>query len=319
MTDAAQHITRWRHHRACLAEQPTDGGNACAPGAVPISGAPAGAERDPIKTLMRSRLGDIVTAASTSPRCPTRQSQDFAGGAAHAAAAAQQGLFPRSRVSSPWQLLLEHGMARDCREAVLGGGAYHMRGALCAASDLRLFDALRGELGRGVGAWSRGSTGKAKRKWSLPGINGQGLPIEGSCLQDLQGNDLPITTSILRRLCTSFAAECLVWWVNVYEDGSADRSFHHDCSAGDRGRNITIGGSFGAMRDLTFRHSEDRSRSFNFSQWNGDVFAFRESVNSTFEHGILPYRSGQAADVGPRISVIIMGRTPDSIDRKSVV
>merc|ERR1712151_1400792 len=97
---------------------------------------------------------------------------------------------------------------------------------------------LRLELGRGVGAWSRGTTGKASRKWSLPGINGKGLPAPGLYLQDLEGNDLPVFTFILRSLCDRFDAECLVWWANLYENAGTGRSFHHDCSASDRGRNI---------------------------------------------------------------------------------
>merc|ERR1712078_123732 len=200
-------------------------------------------------------------------------SNGLSAGATQASAAALHGLFPRSRTSSPWQLLLEDGLARDCESTVLGGGAYHMRGTLCSALDLRLFEALRCELGRGIGAWSRGTTGKASRKWSLPGLNGQGLPAEGLCLKDLHGNDLPVVTSVLRGLCSRFGAECLVWWLNLYENGYAGRGFHHDCSATDRGRNITIGGSFGAMRTLTFRHSSDHARAFDFQQWNGDIFA----------------------------------------------
>merc|ERR1712073_133532 len=176
----------------------------------------------------------------------------------------------------------------DCQNVVLGGGAYHIREALCKNTDLNLFDALRSELGRGIGSWSRGTSGKASRKWSLPGINGKGLPADGSFIQDLQGNDLPMTTSVLKILSERFGAECLVWWLNLYEDGWTGRSFHHDDSASDRGRNITIGGSFGAMRTLTFRHSDDYSRTFDFAQWNGDVFAFRESVNRAFEHGVFP-------------------------------
>lgn len=245
-----------------------------------------------------------------APRGRAARSEQSGGDRARASRAAMEGLFPRSRLTSPWQLLLEDGLARDCEGAVLGGGAQHLRGALCEAADLRLFEALRRELGRGEGAWSRGTTGKAARKWSLPGKNGQGLPPGGRVLEDLEGRELPACTSVLRELCARFGADCLVWWVNLYEDGCAGRSFHHDCSAGDRGRNITIGASFGAMRSLTFRHASDRSRAFDFPQWNGDVFAFREGVNSAFEHGLHPLRPEQAG-VGPRISVIVMGRAPE--------
>jgi len=266
---------------------------------------------DPIHRLLAHSLDAVVP-------CPRNQqtrcwNEDGPGFGSHASRAACQGLFPQSRTSSPWQLLLEDNLARDCQAAVLGGGAQHLRGVFCEALDLRLFERLRDELGRGEGSWSRGSTGKAARKWSLPGLNGQGLPARGGLLRDLHGRELPVTTSVLRSLCDRFDAECLVWWLNLYEDGRAGRSFHHDCSAGDRGRNATIGASFGAMRNLTFRHVEDRRRSFDFLQCNGDVFAFRESVNRTFEHGIHPLRRDEP-EVGPRISVIVMSHVPDAVN-----
>lgn len=249
---------------------------------------------------MGSSLGSIMVSTDVGG--------DRSSDRSRAAVAARGGLFPRSHLSSPWQLLLEDSVARDCAAAVLGGGAFHHRAALCEATDLSRFAALREELGRGEGPWSRGSTGQAARKWSLPGLNGSGLPPPCEDLRDLEGRPLPATTAVLRELCARFDAECLVWWLNLYEDGRAGRSFHHDCSGADRGRNVTIGGSFGASRALTFRHAQDRSRSFDFHQWNGDVFAFREDVNRAFEHGIHPLRAAKSA-VGPRISVIVMART----------
>eukprot|EP00747_Dinoflagellata_sp_TGD_P202065 gnl/TRDRNA2_/TRDRNA2_75551_c0_seq1.p1 gnl/TRDRNA2_/TRDRNA2_75551_c0~~gnl/TRDRNA2_/TRDRNA2_75551_c0_seq1.p1 ORF type:complete len:350 (+),score=48.74 gnl/TRDRNA2_/TRDRNA2_75551_c0_seq1:94-1143(+) len=251
---------------------------------------------DAIRVLLDRRTEDIVVKTRDSDSC--RRGGDVA------AQAAMTGLFPRSRLASPWQLILEEGLARDCEGAVLGGGAHHLRGALCEATDLRLFEALRDELCRGDSAWSRGTTGKARRKWSIPGKNGRSL---SAGVEDLRGEALPAFASVLHALCARFDAECLTWWANLYEDGKADRSFHHDCSASERGRNITIGGSFGAARSLTFRHCGDRSRTFHFPQWNGDIFAFREAVNSAFEHGVFPTNE----DVGPRISVVIMGRVAD--------
>merc|ERR1712091_679050 len=70
--------------------------------------------------------------------------------------------------------------------------------------------------------------------------------------------------------------------------------------------NVTVGASFGAGRELRFKHLET-GLEFGFPQGNGDVFAFTEPVNSAFQHCIpkkLP-----AALAGPRISVILWGRT----------
>merc|ERR1719436_2047485 len=69
--------------------------------------------------------------------------------------------------------------------------------------------------------------------------------------------------------------------------------------------NVTIGASFGAARELRFRHLET-GLEFSFPQGNGDVFAFTEPVNSAFQHCIP--RRAPAASVGPRISVILWGR-----------
>jgi len=79
----------------------------------------------------------------------------------------------------------------------------------------------------------------------------------------------------------------------------------HEAEAAEA-HNVTVGASFGAPRDLRFKHLET-SLEFGFPQGNGDVFAFTEPVNSAFQHCIpqkLP-----AASVGPRISIILWGRT----------
>lgn len=71
---------------------------------------------------------------------------------------AQQGLFPRSKMASAQALISEHSLATSFNR-VLQGGARHLRGVFGQSSDLGLFDALRKELGRGQGAWSRGTKG----------------------------------------------------------------------------------------------------------------------------------------------------------------
>merc|ERR1712172_250420 len=76
--------------------------------------------------------------------------------------------------------------------------------------------------------------------------------------------------------------------------------------------NITIGASFGAPRELRFKHLET-GLEFGFPQSNGDVFAFTEPVNSAFQHCI-PKRA-PATSAGPRISVILWGR----IERQGIL
>mmetsp|Transcript_92366 Transcript_92366/g.214642 ORF Transcript_92366/g.214642 Transcript_92366/m.214642 type:complete len:114 (+) Transcript_92366:365-706(+) len=68
--------------------------------------------------------------------------------------------------------------------------------------------------------------------------------------------------------------------------------------------NITVGASFGATRSLTFKHHATGDE-VSFAQHNGDIFAFDDFVDSNYMHGLYPVK-GQ--DLGPRVSVIIMGR-----------
>lgn len=208
-----------------------------------------------------------------------------------AVASASDGLFPRAKLGSCWQLLLESDLARDAM-SVLGGGAHHYRGVLCVPDEMNLFEALRAELGLGDKLWRRGMS----REWHISG----GARRMGR-FEDLDIVSLPVHRWVLSQLRDIFNAEILAWWTNLYQDGGDAKPFHHDKFA--RGvKNITIGASFGATRNLTFRHAKTK-REFHFPQENGDIFAFAEDVNRSFLHGL--HKSTVDA---PRISVIIMGR-----------
>merc|ERR1712032_1122104 len=112
--------------------------------------------------------------------------------------------------------------------------------------------------------------------------------------------------------------------VNLYVDGDDWTEYHRDnyrpngnrfsvsdeSSAVPDAHNATVGASFGARRELRFRHLETGSE-FGFSQGNGDVFAFTEPVNSAFQHSIP--RHLPAASIGPRISVILWGRVEGNV------
>jgi len=177
------------------------------------------------------------------------------------------------------------------------------------AGDLGLFDALRKELGRGEGAWSRGTKGSARIKWSIPGFNGCGL-LDGEIVHDLYGEELPTFSFVLRSLAESVDADMLSWWVNIYEEGNVGLGFHHDHEGSNRGLrwgrsfDVTAGASFGACRELTFRHAAT-GREFGFPQANGDIFAFDTQTDLEFMHGI--YHKKQRC--GPRISIILVGKS----------
>jgi len=118
---------------------------------------------------------------------------------------------------------------------------------------------------------------------------------------------LPAHKFVLEHLVTLFDSKLLSWWINLYPSGRDAKKFHKD----NFGQNITIGASFGATRNLTFRHAETKEE-FHFAQVNGDVFAFREEVNNTFLHGMYALKKTDP-DPGPRISVIVMGRAHHKI------
>jgi len=192
---------------------------------------------------------------------------------------------------------------------VLQGGARHLRGVFGSSGDLGLFEALRRELGRGEGPWSRGTKGSARIKWSIPGLNGCGL-LDGEIVQDLRGEELPAFSFVLRSLADSVDAEMLSWWVNIYEEGNVGLGFHHDHQSNNKGLrwgrvfDVTAGASFGACRELTFRHAAT-GREFSFPQANGDIFAFDTQTDLEFLHGI--YQQKELC--GPRISVIMVGKS----------
>merc|ERR1712008_635540 len=111
--------------------------------------------------------------------------------------------------------------------------------------------------------------------------------------------------------------------VNLYANGHDWTEYHRDKyrvdgnrlnatgTAADAGaavaepHNVTVGASFGAERELRFKHLQT-SVEFGFPQLNGDVFAFTEPVNSAFQHSVP--RCATAAAAGPRISLILWGR-----------
>ena len=61
---------------------------------------------------------------------------------------------------------------------------------------------------------------------------------------------------------------------------------------------FTMGASFGAERELAFRHVASGVQ-FAFPQRNGDVFAFNSNANAAFEHGVPALRGGAARATNP--------------------
>merc|ERR1712118_485629 len=150
-----------------------------------------------------------------------------------------------------------------------------MGGIFCPSKCLDLFSKLRSEILES-GMWRERPM---KHEWSIAKEDA------GRTTGRMTGEDaetlsnLPAHRFVLETLAGLFNAEPGSWWINLYPGGSDMKPFHRDGYTPGR-HNITIGASFGATRDLTFRHGSTGDE-FHFQQNNGDVFAFREAVNST--------------------------------------
>lgn len=96
---------------------------------------------------------------------------------------------------------------------------------------------------------------------------------------------------------------------NWYRDGADWKPFHHDSAAFNAQRaskqNCTVGISFGASRELAFRHAKTGELIY-FPQTNGMLFFFGRDVNIRFQHGINAVPADEQEGKG-RISIILWG------------
>lgn len=143
-------------------------------------------------------------------------------------------------------------------------------------------------------------------------------------------NNAPTFNYIIDDVCKKFNVIPNATRVNVYRsgengiDGTSDtKPFHHDRSAFTPGlsQNITIAVSFGATREVAFKHVKKKVNPFgkwihnkektiiSFECTNGSIYAFTRDVNCEFQHGVLP--SINHDETEDRISIIIWGTKTD--------
>lgn len=113
---------------------------------------------------------------------------------------------------------------------------------------------------------------------------------------------------IVDQMAKHFNVDVLQTRLNYYKDGNDWKPFHHDKHAYGEGNekvreDFTMGASFGASRNLDFRHVGS-NLSFSFPQNNGDIFAFNSDINKAFMHGVPKANS----NVGERFSIIAWGK-----------
>jgi hypothetical protein len=168
----------------------------------------------------------------------------------------------------------------------------------CAENDLHVYYQLLKEMRE---AQSNGDRGTEWLSWH-----------EGAHLLSKAPNGSRTYQQVLERLRQYFAIENndeQGTRFNWYRDGSDWKPFHHDSAAFNPQRaalqNCTVGISFGASRELAFRHAKTGELVY-FPQRNGMLFFFGRDVNIRWQHAInalpLEKQDGQG-----RISIILWG------------
>eukprot|EP00928_Gymnodinium_smaydae_P031419 TRINITY_DN23060_c0_g1_i1.p1 TRINITY_DN23060_c0_g1~~TRINITY_DN23060_c0_g1_i1.p1 ORF type:complete len:376 (-),score=27.93 TRINITY_DN23060_c0_g1_i1:116-1150(-) len=179
------------------------------------------------------------------------------------------------------------------------GNAVYWPHCMCEKDDMRIFNLLHEELS----PWSASPYRRSRHP---------------ACVEEKLLLVSPTYKQVVALLREVFDITVGYSIVNLYADGNDWTEYHRDNFKAEGNRfaahpdeeaeahNATVGVSFGDSRELRFKHLQT-GLEFSFPQHNGDVFAFTEPVNSAFQHCIP--RKSPAGSVGPRISVIVWGRT----------
>lgn len=148
---------------------------------------------------------------------------------------------------------------------------------------------------------------------------------EGAHLISKNPTESKTFNMVIDRLCEYFniKKQSIGTRFNWYRDSSDWKPFHHDSAAFNpqraRNQNITVGVSFGSMRELAFIHATEKvdgekSRVY-FPQPNNGVFSFGRDANITWKHGVNALAPDQQDGKG-RISIILWGLAQDVIEEE---
>lgn len=157
---------------------------------------------------------------------------------------------------------------------------------------------------------------------------------EGAHLISKNPKGCPTYEKIVDRLCEYFniSKSNVGTRFNWYRDSSDWKPFHHDSAAFNpqraKNQNITVGASFGSMRELAFiRASEEKQDQqqqqqqkgnkcrLYFPQSNNGVFSFGRDANIHWKHGVNALHPDEQDGKG-RISIILWGLAKDAIDEE---
>ncbi|CAB9500396.1 expressed unknown protein [Seminavis robusta] len=135
---------------------------------------------------------------------------------------------------------------------------------------------------------------------------------------------------VVDRICRYFQIDAATAGIrfNWYKDTLDWKPFHHDSAAFNprraRSQNITVGVSFGEMRELAFikaqsnqdqKKQQDPPRLY-FPQTNNGVFTIGRDVNIRWKHGVNALHPEDQANGKGRISIILWGLAKGVIDEE---
>ena len=177
-----------------------------------------------------------------------------------------------------------------------GEDAFFLSSFLCAQDDRSVMETLRLELE---------AEERAMSEWH--GARHLGLQFESG----LPESDQSLRAQLVRRMAGTLGIKASAVRLNLYRSQYDYKPLHYD-----RGRDadgvpqLTVGASFGAVRELTLMHVKS-GVTMSFPQHNGDVFAFTPELNEVFMHGVPHILPNSPSSLEPaesaRMSLIVWG------------
>ena len=125
----------------------------------------------------------------------------------------------------------------------------------------------------------------------------------------------PTFCMVVDRVAKYFEMDVKATRFNWYRDANEWKPFHHDAAAIDpkkaKTQNLTVGISFGSVRDAAFQHAKARTV-VSIPLSDGMIYTFGNKVNIDWRHGIPQIANPTENDKG-RISVILWGKNKQDI------
>lgn len=205
---------------------------------------------------------------------------------------------PASTLVRPAMRIVVGSPGASCCPPLTSDDVFAVADFACGAGDLTLYRRIVAELCQ---AEASGVKGCRWASWK-----------DGCHLISKGPEHSPTYCLLLQRIKSYFgivddAAYVRFLW---YKDGADWKPLHHDTAAFSRKRagkqNATIAVSLGGEREVVFRHEKDGTRLY-LPQPNGSAYAFGNSINVHWKHGINALPVGRQESHIGRIAIIIWG------------